>query len=52
MKAFIIDRYGKKEVGHISEMPALEVHDDEARIQHYQAFVSAVQDFLSAGSEQ
>lgn len=32
MKAFIIDRYGKKETGQIAEVPEPELRDDDVLI--------------------
>lgn len=49
MKAFIIDRYGKKEVGHISEMPAPEVRDDDVLIQVHAASVNPLDSKIKSG---
>jgi NADPH:quinone reductase-like Zn-dependent oxidoreductase len=40
MKAFIIDRYGKKEVGRIGEMPDPEVRDDDVLIRIHAASIN------------
>ncbi|QWF59809.1 NADP-dependent oxidoreductase [Ralstonia solanacearum] len=40
MKAFIIDRYGKKEVGRIAEVPEPELRDDDVLIQIHAASVN------------
>jgi len=42
MKAFIIDRYGKKEVGRIADMPEPGVHDDDVLIQVHAASVNVL----------
>ncbi|KDO00919.1 NADP-dependent oxidoreductase [Pseudomonas donghuensis] len=49
MKAFIIDRYGKKEIGHISEMPAPEVRDDDVLIQVHAASVNPLDSKIKSG---
>lgn len=40
MKAFIIDRYGKKEAGRIAEVPEPELRDDDVLIQIHAAAVN------------
>ena len=40
MKAFIIDRYGKKEVGRIADMPDPEVRDDDVLIRIHAASIN------------
>lgn len=40
MKAFIIDRYGKKELGRIAELPEPELRDDDVLIQIHAASVN------------
>ena len=42
MKAFIIDRYGKKEAGRIGEMSEPEVRDDDVLIQIHAASINAL----------
>lgn len=49
MKAFIIDRYGKKEAGRIGEMPEPEVRDDDVLIQIHAASVNALDTKIKSG---
>lgn len=42
MKAFILDRYGKKETGRIAEVPEPELRDDEVLIQIHAAGVNVL----------
>lgn len=49
MKAFIIDRYEKKEVGRIGEMPAPEVRDDDVLIQVHAASVNPLDSKIKSG---
>ncbi|TWC27959.1 NADPH:quinone reductase-like Zn-dependent oxidoreductase [Pseudomonas sp. SJZ079] len=49
MKAFIIDRYGKKEVGRIGEVPAPEVRDDNVLIQIHAASVNPLDTKIKSG---
>jgi NADPH:quinone reductase-like Zn-dependent oxidoreductase len=49
MKAFIIDRYGKKEVGRIAEMPDPEVRDDDVLIQIHAASINPLDSKIKSG---
>jgi NADPH:quinone reductase-like Zn-dependent oxidoreductase len=40
MKAFIIDRYSKKEIGRFGEIPAPELRDDDVLIEVHAAGVN------------
>lgn len=42
MKAFIIDRYGKKETGHLADVPEPELRDDEVLVQVHAAGVNVL----------
>jgi len=49
MKAFIIDRYGKNEVGRIGETPEPEVRDDDVLIQIHAASINALDSKIKSG---
>ncbi|MGQ0429412.1 MAG: NADP-dependent oxidoreductase [Gammaproteobacteria bacterium] len=49
MKAFIIDRYGKKEIGRIGEMPEPELRDDDVLIQDHAASVNLLDSKIRSG---
>ncbi|QOF76453.1 NADP-dependent oxidoreductase [Variovorax sp. 38R] len=49
MKAFIIDRYGKKEVGRIGEVPEPELRDDDVLIQIHAASINALDSKIKSG---
>ncbi len=49
MKAFIIDRYSKKESGRIAEMPEPELRDDDVLIQVHAASVNALDSKIVSG---
>ena len=49
MKAFIIDRYAKKEVGRIGEVPAPEMRDDDVLIQIHAASVNPLDSKIKSG---
>lgn len=49
MKAFIIDRYGKKETGRIAEVPEPELRDDDVLIQIHAASVNALDCKIRSG---
>ena len=49
MKAFIIDRYGKNEVGRIGETPEPEVRDDDVLIQIHAASINALDSKIKNG---
>jgi 2-desacetyl-2-hydroxyethyl bacteriochlorophyllide A dehydrogenase len=49
MKAFIIDRYGKKEVGRIGEMPEPELRDDDVLIQIHAASINVLDSKIRSG---
>lgn len=49
MKAFIIDRYGKKETGRIAEMPEPALRDDDVLIQIHAASVNALDSKIRSG---
>ncbi|WP_285410299.1 NADP-dependent oxidoreductase [Variovorax sp. efr-133-TYG-130] len=49
MKAFIIDRYGKKEVGRIADMPDPEVRDDDVLIRIHAASINPLDSKTKSG---
>lgn len=49
MKAFIIDRYRKKEVGRIGEMPDPEVRDDDVLIRIHAASINPLDSKIKSG---
>ena len=49
MKAFIIDRYGKKEAGRIGDMPEPEVRDDDVLIQIHAASINPLDSKIRSG---
>lgn len=49
MKAFIIERYGKKEAGRIGEMPEPEVREDDVLIQIHAASVNPLDSKIKSG---
>ncbi|HSV83138.1 MAG TPA: NADP-dependent oxidoreductase [Ramlibacter sp.] len=49
MKAFIIDRYGKKETGRIAEVPEPELRDDDVLIQIHAAGVNLLDSKIRNG---
>ncbi|MBD8635729.1 NADP-dependent oxidoreductase [Stenotrophomonas sp. CFBP 13725] len=49
MKAFIIDRHGKKEVGHIASVPEPALREDDVLIQVYAAGVNALDSKIRSG---
>ncbi|MCY1236314.1 Zinc-type alcohol dehydrogenase-like protein [compost metagenome] len=49
MKAFIIDRYEKKEAGRIAEMPEPELRDDDVLIQIHAASINALDSKIKSG---
>lgn len=49
MKAFIIDRYGKREVGRIGEMPDPEVRDDDVLIRIHAASINPLDSKIKSG---
>ena len=49
MKAFIIDRYGKKEVGRIGEVPDPEVRDDDVLVQIHAASINPLDTKIKSG---
>ncbi|EJL75492.1 Zn-dependent oxidoreductase, NADPH:quinone reductase [Variovorax sp. CF313] len=49
MKAFIIGRYGKKEVGRIGEMPDPEVRDDDVLIRIHAASINPLDSKIRSG---
>ncbi|KRB07029.1 NADP-dependent oxidoreductase [Lysobacter sp. Root690] len=49
MKAFIIDRYGKKETGRIGDMPEPDLRDDDVLIQIHAAGVNPLDSKISSG---
>jgi len=49
MKAFIIDRYGKKEAGRIGEVPQPELRDDDVLIQIHAASINALDSKIKSG---
>ncbi len=49
MKAFIIDRYGKKEIGRIGEVPEPELRDDDVLIQIHAASINLLDSKIRSG---
>jgi NADPH:quinone reductase-like Zn-dependent oxidoreductase len=49
MKAFIIDRYGKKQTGRIADMPEPVVRDDDVLIQIHAASVNVLDSKIKSG---
>jgi NADPH:quinone reductase-like Zn-dependent oxidoreductase len=49
MKAFTIDRYGKKEAGRMADMPEPEVRDDDVLIQVHAASINALDSKIKSG---
>jgi len=49
MRAFIIDRYGKQEVGRIAEMPDPEVRDDDVLIRIHAASINPLDSKIRSG---
>ncbi len=49
MKAFIIRRYGKNEVGQIGEMPELNLKDDDALVQTNAASINVLDSKIRSG---
>lgn len=49
MKAFIIDRYGKKETGRIGDMPEPDLRDDDVLIKVHAAGVNALDSKIKSG---
>ncbi|UCJ19024.1 NADP-dependent oxidoreductase [Pseudomonas sp. MM211] len=49
MKAFIIDRYGKKQAGRIAEIPEPEVRDDDVLIQIHAASINPLDSKIKSG---
>ncbi|SEB25763.1 NADP-dependent oxidoreductase [Variovorax sp. YR216] len=49
MKAFIIDRYGKKETGRIADMPAPEMREDDVLVRIHAASVNALDSKIRSG---
>lgn len=49
MKAFIVDRYGKKEIGRIGEMPEPELRDDDVLVQIHAASVNLLDSKIRSG---
>lgn len=49
MKAFIIDRYGKNEVGHIADMPEPDLRDDDVLIQIHAASINVLDAKIRSG---
>jgi len=49
MKAFLIDRYGKKETGRIGDVPEPALHDDDVLIRVHAASVNALDSKIRAG---
>lgn len=49
MKAFLIDRYGKKETGHIDDVPAPALRDDDVLIRVHAASVNALDTKIRRG---
>jgi NADPH:quinone reductase-like Zn-dependent oxidoreductase len=49
MKAFIIDRYGKKQAGHLHEMPEPKMGDDDLLIQIHAASVNVLDLKIKSG---
>jgi len=49
MKAFLIDRYGKKETGHIDDVPTPALRDDDVLVRVHAASVNALDTRIRAG---
>ena len=49
MKAFVIDRYGKKETGRIGDVPEPDLRDDEIQIKVHAAGVNALDSKIKSG---
>ena len=49
MKAFILDRYGKKDAGRISEMPEPDVHDDDVLVRVHAASINPLDSKIKSG---
>lgn len=49
MKAFLIDRYGKKETGRIDDVPTPSLHDDDVLIRVHAASVNALDTKIRRG---
>lgn len=49
MKAFVIDRYGKKETGRIGDVPEPDLHDDDILIKVHAAGVNALDSKIKSG---
>ncbi|AKM04615.1 MULTISPECIES: NADP-dependent oxidoreductase [Burkholderia cepacia complex] len=49
MKAFVIDRYGKKEIGRIATMPEPKLRDDDVLIQVHAAGVNVLDSKIRSG---
>ncbi len=49
MKAFIIDRYGKKETGRIADMPAPDLREDDVLVRIHAAGVNALDSKIRSG---
>ncbi|MER2178627.1 MAG: NADP-dependent oxidoreductase [Stenotrophomonas maltophilia] len=49
MKAFLIDRYGKKETGHIDDVPTPSLRDDDVLIRVHAASVNALDTKIRRG---
>ncbi|MET4575445.1 NADP-dependent oxidoreductase [Ottowia thiooxydans] len=49
MKAFIIDRYGKNEVGRIGELPEPEVRDDDVLVRIHAASINPLDSKIKSG---
>ncbi len=49
MKAFIIDRYGKNEVGHLADMPEPDLRDDDVLIQIHAASINVLDAKIRSG---
>lgn len=49
MKAFIIDRYGKNEIGRITDMPEPKMRDDDVLIRIHAASVNALDSKIRSG---
>ncbi len=49
MKAFIVDRYGKKDQGRIGEMPDPELRENDVLVQVYAAGVNVLDSKIRSG---
>lgn len=49
MKAFLIDRYGKKETGHIDDVPTPALRDDDVLVRVHAASVNALDTRIRTG---